>query len=148
MLDFTRHLDLTRYTDADEPDMTPLIDVVFILLLFFIIAAAFAVRGMDVDLPPAQSSQALSGRVVELRLFFDGSFRCDGVPVSRTEMRGRLQEIVRGFRNRPGQLVLQAAPDAPVEALIFIVDEVRLQGGEKLLIATAPPETARDREAQ
>ncbi len=39
-------------------------------------------------------------------------------------------------------VVLKAAPDAPVEALVFIVDEVRMQGGEKLLIATAQPDEA------
>ena len=48
----------------DEPDLTPLIDMVFILLIFFILAASFAVRGIDLDLPPAHSGQALSGRVV------------------------------------------------------------------------------------
>ena len=109
----------------DEPDLTPLIDMVFILLIFFILAASFAVRGIDLDLPPAHSGQALSGRVVEIRLLRDGSF---------------LQSLVRDFRARPGQLVLKAAPDAPVEALVFIVDEVRMQGGEKLLIATAQPD--------
>lgn len=46
----------------DEPDLTPLIDMVFILLIFFILAASFAVRGIDLDLPPAHSGQALSDR--------------------------------------------------------------------------------------
>lgn len=129
-----------RWRDTDEPDLTPLIDMVFILLIFFILAASFAVRGLDLDLPSAQSSQALSGRVVELRLAADASFTCDGVPVAREDLRMKIQELVRGFRDRPGQLVLKAAPTAPVEALIFVVDEVRLQGGERLLIATSQPE--------
>ena len=120
----------------DEPDLTPLIDMVFILLIFFILAASFAVRGIDLDLPPAHSGQALSGRVVEIRLLRDGSFLCEGIPVARADIRAKLQSLVRDFRARPGQLVLKAAPDAPVEALVFIVDEVRMQGGEKLLIAT------------
>lgn len=67
----------------DEPDLTPLIDMVFILLIFFILAASFAVRGIDLDLPPAHSGQALSGRVVEIRLLRDGSFLCEGIPVAR-----------------------------------------------------------------
>ena len=124
----------------DEPDLTPLIDMVFILLIFFILAASFAVRGIDLDLPPAHSGQALSGRVVEIRLLRDGSFLCEGIPVARADIRAKLQSLVRDFRARPGQLVLKAAPDAPVEALVFIVDEVRMQGGEKLLIATAQPD--------
>ena len=59
---------------------------------------------------------------------------------ARADIRAKLQSLVRDFRARPGQLVLKAAPDAPVEALVFIVDEVRMQGGEKLLIATAQPD--------
>ena len=65
---------------------------------------AYAVRGLDIDLPAAKSSHALSGRVVELRLNKDGSFVCDGVPVERGFLRFRLQDIVRSFRQSPGQL--------------------------------------------
>ena len=61
-------------------------------------------------------------------------------PVARADIRAKLQSLVRDVRARPRQLVLKAAPDAPVEALVFIVDEVRMQGGEKLLIATAQPD--------
>ena len=73
----------------DEPDLTPLIDMVFILLIFFILAASFAVRGIDLDLPPAHSGQALSGRVVEIRLLRDGSFLCEGIPVARADIRAK-----------------------------------------------------------
>lgn len=130
---------LRRESDALF-DITPLIDMMFILLVFFVVAAAFAVHGMDLDLPPAQASRAISGRVAELRLFEDGSFAFEGVPVARRDIRDKLQALVRGFKTAPGQLVLKAAPDAPVEALLFLVDEVRMQGGEKLLIATSRPQ--------
>lgn len=130
----------------EEPDLTPLIDMVFILLIFFILAASFSVRGMDLDLPSAQSGQALSGRVVELKLSQDGSFFVDGVPVRRSDMHFKLQELVREFKAKPGQFVLKAHPLAPCEALVFIVDEVRMQGGEKLLIATTQAD-GKDRDA-
>lgn len=126
-----------------ELDLTPFMDVIFILLIFFIIASAFAVRGLDIDLPSAQSSQALSGRVVEVRLEKNGSYLCDGVPVERDFLRYKLQNIVRGFKKEPGQLVLKADPAAPVDALIFVVDEVRMLGGEKLMVATSRPEERR-----
>lgn len=121
-------------------DMTPLIDVIFILLLFFVLAAAFTVRGLDIDLPPAQATQAVSGRVVEIRLFEDGRFEVDEVPVSREDLPYRLHELVKTFRSHPGQLVLMAAPQAPVEALIFLVDQVRRMGGEKLMVAASVPQ--------
>ena len=126
-----------------ELDLTPFMDVIFILLIFFIIASAFAVRGLDIDLPSAQSSQTLSGRVVEVRLEKNGSYLCDGVPVERDFLRYKLQDIVRGFKKEPGQLVLKADPAAPVDALIFVVDEVRMLGGEKLMVATSRPEERR-----
>jgi biopolymer transport protein ExbD len=126
-----------------ELDLTPFMDVIFILLIFFIIASAFAVRGLDIDLPSAQSSQALSGRVVEIRLDENGSYLCEGVPVERDFLRYKLQDIVRGFKKEPGQLVLKSAPNAPVDALIFVVDEVRMLGGEKLMVATSRPEERR-----
>lgn len=129
-----------RLEPSYEYDLIPLIYMLFILLIFFVLAAAFAVRGLEVDLPPARSSKALSGRVVELRLAADGGILCEGQPLPRPEVRDRLHEIVRGFRSRPGRLVLVAEPQAPVEGLIFLVDEVRMQGGEKLLIATSGKE--------
>jgi biopolymer transport protein ExbD len=115
----------------DESALTPLIDMVFILLIFFVLAAAFTVRGLEVELPAARSSQPLSGRVVELRLLEDGGITCEGVALPRDMV-----------REKPGRLVLIAAPKAPVEALIFLVDEVRMQGGEKMLIATSSPADA------
>ena len=133
----------TRSDHRAELDLTPFMDVIFILLIFFIIASAFAVRGLDIDLPSAQSSQALSGRVVEIRLEENGNDLCEGVPVERDFLRYKLQDIVRGFKKEPGQLVLKAAPNAPVDALIFVVDEVRMLGGEKLMVATSRPEDRR-----
>lgn len=131
---------LQRKQKSYDLDLTPVMDVIFILLIFFIIASAFAVRGLDLNLPPAKTSEAVSGRIVEVELLEDGSFICDGVPVERDFLRYKLQDIVRGFRQNPGQLVLKASPAAPVEALIYVVDEVRVLGGEKLMIATSQPE--------
>lgn len=132
-------INLRRNRRQTQLDLTPVMDVIFILLIFFIIASAFAVRGLDLNLPGASSSEAVSGRVVELELRKDGSYLCEGVPVDRNFLRFKLQEIVRGFKKNPGQLVLKADPGAPVDALIHVVDEVRLLGGEKLIVATKNP---------
>ena len=127
----------SRRKKEDDLDMTPLLDAVFILLIFFILAASFTVRGLDVDLPPAKASQAISGRIVEIELFENGTFQCDGVAVTRADLPYEIQKVVKSFKARPGQLVLKAAPKAPVEALVFLVDTVRQYGGERLLVATS-----------
>lgn len=74
----------------DEPGLTLLTDMVFVLLIFFILAVSFTVRGIDLDLPPAHSGQALFGRVVEVRLLRDDSFLCEDIPVARTDIRAKL----------------------------------------------------------
>ena len=126
--------------EAEGPDLTPLLDVVFILLFFFIVAAAFAVRGMDVELPPAKNSRPLSGQILELRLAEDGSLSCEGKTLNPKELeeflRYRRETDRRAGITQPRNLVLRAAPNAPVAALVRIVDVVRSIGGDKLVIAT------------
>ena len=126
--------------ETEGPDITPLLDVVFILLIFFIVAAAFAVRGMDVELPPAKNSRPLAGQILELRLAEDGSLSCEGT--ARTAdtlgeyLRYRAETDRRAGMTHTRHLVLRAAPKAPVASLVRIVDIVRTLGGDKLVIAT------------
>ena len=120
----------------DDIEMTPIIDVVFLLLIFFVMAASFTVRGLEVQLPAAQSSEPISGRVVTWHLNENGDFFVDDLPVARADAPYTLQRIVESFKKEPGRIVLAAHPKAPVEALIFLVDKVRQTGGEQLLVAT------------
>lgn len=131
-----------RVAESDSLDLTPLLDVIFILLIFFVLAAAFTLRGFDLDLPPAQTGEPIAGREVEIRLMQDGTIFCEGVPLSPYDLNSRIQQIVCDFASNPGQIVVKSHPQAPVEALIIIVDTVRAQGGEKILVATSGQETA------
>ena len=122
-------------------DMTPIIDIVFILLIFFVLAASYAVQGLDMDLPSAQSTHAISGRIVPIQLTSTGEFTVDDIPVSRSDLPYALSNIVRSFKQRPGRFILLAAPNAPVEALIYLVDQVRRNGAETLMVAAKVPES-------
>lgn len=128
------------HQDNDEIDLTSVMDVIFILLIFFIIAASFTVRGLEVDLPAAKASQAVSGRVIEIRLSEKGLFFIDGIPTAKADIPYKLQSIVRTFRQRPGQFVLYTSPKAPAGDLIYLVDQVKSSGGEKLMVATSRPQ--------
>jgi len=134
---------------AEGPDLIPLLDIVFIMLIFFILAAAFAVRGMDVELPPAQSSRPLAGHILELRLDEDGALSCEGVSLT-PETLGKFlrykEEIDRQAGTPYRTLVLRAAPKAPVAALVGIVDVVKSMGGSKLVIATGQEGAPKDGE--
>lgn len=122
----------------DDFDLTSLIDVVFILLIFFIFAASFAVHSIDFNLPSAKTGSALAGHVVEIRLHKDGSFTFDGVPTKKDELSDRLVLAVAQLKSKPGQIVVMADPESPSGELIYLVDVVRQHGGEKLHVATSP----------
>lgn len=132
-----------KLNHADEqsngPDITPLLDVVFILLIFFIIASAFAVRGLDMHVPAAKSSKSLSGRMVEITVDAQGNIFAEGIPIEAKDLKFFIQKVSKSFIKKPGQLLLKSDPMAPAHALIFIVDEVRRQGGERIIIATSDP---------
>jgi len=123
---------------GEDIELTSLIDVVFILLIFFILAASFAVHSIDFNLPSAKTGTALAGHIVEIKLHKDGSFTFDGIPVKREEIPERLVLAVAELKAKPGQIVVMADPKSPSGELIYLVDLVRQHGGEKLHVATMP----------
>lgn len=126
-----------RRRTVAEPDITPLLDVVFILLLFFVVAATFTVRGMNLDLPPAESARAVSGKVKELRLDTQGILTCDGVVLGEAGLIALVRSNNDHGRGVGATLVLKAAGTAPVSSLLRVVDIIRSNGGERLVIATS-----------
>ena len=130
----------SRRSRDEGLDMNPVIDIVFILLVFFVLAASYSVRGLDVDLPQAKTSHAVAGRVIEVRIASDGSYSIDGIPVSREDLPYAVGSAVRSFKTRPGQIVLFSDPKAPVESLILLIDHLKRNGGEKLMVASKPSE--------
>ena len=127
-----------RQSGAADPDITPLLDVVFILLLFFVIAAAFTVRGMDLDLPPARSAHSVTGHVTELILDKDGRLMGDGVELNEQGLLALLDSLEHTGVEGGHTLLLKAHSDAPAGRLLFVIDTIRSHGGGRLVIASSP----------
>ena len=119
------------------PDITPLLDVVFILLIFFVVSTVFAARGMDMELPSAESSMPVYGTSLEIRLGADGGLFCDTTPITLDALDNRLR-VIAGlpFDRQPQNILFKAAPDAEVEDFVRIVDMVRTHGFGNLVIVT------------
>ena len=120
-----------------SPDITPLLDVVFILLIFFVVSTVFASKGMDMELPPAQSSRPVCGTSLEIELRADGSLLCDTASISYDALSNRLRVIAeRPLAKQPQNILLKASPRAEVEGFVRIVDMVRTHGFGNLVIVT------------
>lgn len=127
----------TRTRQPASPDITPLLDVVFILLIFFVVSTVFAARGMDMELPSAESSMPVYGTSLEIELRADGGLACDAEPISPAVLDNRLRVISRlPFEKQPQNILFKAAPDAEVANFVRIVDMVRKHGFGNLVIVT------------
>jgi biopolymer transport protein ExbD len=121
--------------ESAMPDITSLLDVVFILLLFFVIAAAFAIHGVDLRLPKSSAARAYAGRPLEILLAADGSLRHDGHPVT---LRDVTFLIRANALERDRQILLIPDRNASVGDFMATVSAIRDSGGDRLVIAAEP----------
>ena len=127
-----------RQTRSEEPriDITPLIDVVFLLLIFFMVTTTFQQETrLKVDLPEAVSgAPSVRQERIVLEVSAEGRYQLQGeaVPSSREALRAALAALGPAGE-RP--LVLQADGKAPHDAVVRAMDAARLSGFDKLSIA-------------
>jgi biopolymer transport protein ExbD len=117
-----------RMTQPDRqrrgPDLTPVMDVVFILVVFFLVVSTFSetlVKPMQVSLPGAPAAASSPQRAAELKLTATGMV-LDGETVSADGLIQRLS----GLADRP--LVIVASEDAPYQALVDALDGAQAAG--------------------
>ena len=117
-----------------EIDLTPLIDVVFILLIFFFITSTFLKPSMPVNLAKAGSAAVEAERTEQLVITIDadGSLFCEGMPLERENV----SSVIAANPDRGINLFVDRS--APFESFLSVVDEARLLQREDLSITTLP----------
>ena len=125
---------------------TAMIDVVFLLLCFFITTSVFSQWEMEVDvvLPTAQSAKMpdrLPGEVI-INLSRDGRISVNQQTLTREDLADRLRRLAQFF---PGQsVVIRADKQTSYEQLVGIIDLCRLSDIWNISFATAADETVTD----
>jgi biopolymer transport protein ExbD len=115
-------------------DMAPLIDCMFILLIFFIVTTTFVEeRGLEVDKPRGASLVRAEKTNLLFTLTEKGQVFCDGKDVGL----GGIQPLVRSrLQKEDMPVVVQADAAAQNGLLIRVVDEAKLAGAAKVSVAT------------
>ncbi len=126
-----------RSRESAMPDITPLLDMVFILLIFFVIAAAFAVHGVDLRLPKSSSARAYAGKPIEIVLSADGTLKHKGKVVSLRDVSFLVKANADG-KGKNRQILLIPDRAATVGDFMTTVSVIRENGGERLVIAADP----------
>lgn len=117
-------------------DIAPLIDVVFLLLIFFMLTSAFVVSsGVKVHLPQAASAARQPSTGITLSITRDGKLFWNQAPVTRGELRQRLE----ASRRASSAILLTADTQARLGTVVEIWDLCRLMGLEEVTIATLEP---------
>jgi len=119
---------------SQDIDLAPLLDVVFILLIFFIITTVFVKEtGVEVDKPSAVSSQQLQKSVLMLAITDAGQVMYAGTNIGVAGVRTTLMQASR-TKTRP--LVIQADKRVPTELLVKVIDQAKLAGIADISLAT------------
>ncbi|MBE0364673.1 biopolymer transport protein ExbD [Pseudoalteromonas ulvae UL12] len=117
-------------------DLSPLLDVVFILLIFFIVTTVFVKEtGVEVDKPQAISTAKLERNIIMLAITNQGEVIYDGSNIGVAGVRNTVAHLLK---NRALPVVIQADKLVPTELLVQVLDESKLAGAASVSIATIP----------
>ena len=117
--------------------LTPLIDVVFILLVFFMLASSFMDwRGFDLGLPAADARADPDTRPIVVRVLADGGFRLGGLDVAPDALASRVAGVLEESADRP--VVVRADAGAPIQATVRALDRLHAGGIEAASLAESP----------
>lgn len=125
-----------------QVNMTPLIDVVFLLLIFFMVTTSFPDQQLSLQLPTASSSEAREPErdsIFSLALFADGRIQLDDQEISDSEgLKEHLQALLA--EHPEPALLIRAEQETPHQQLVMALDIARQLGIQQLRIATRPPQ--------
>ena len=126
--------------DGDDGaiDISPLIDCVFILLIFFIVTTTFVEEtGVEVDKPQAASSVQLEKTSILIALTEKGEVVYGGREIGI----GGVQPLVRRMLQQEDlPVIVQADQSAQSGLLVRLIDEAKLGGATKVSIASSKPQ--------
>ncbi|MBL4619415.1 MAG: biopolymer transporter ExbD [Marinicaulis sp.] len=121
---------LVRHTDEEaDVNITPLLDIVFILLIFFIVTATFLrEKGIDVRTPESdQEPPTNPAPALVLSVREDGLVRVNGI---RFIDPGSVKPVVQEFvaREPRGAVLVSAAPDSEAGVAVQVMDQAKAGG--------------------
>lgn len=124
-------IQIKRSSAAGTLSLTPLVDVVFLLLIFFLVASRFAQedRTLPVELPSASAAVPMTERPREITVNIDaeGNVDIEGRPTDATELQAILARAVAS--NPVGQtVIIRADRRASLQAFVEVADLCRQTG--------------------
>lgn len=116
-------------------DLSPMIDCVFILLIFFIVTTTFVEEtGVEVDKPQAASAVQLEKTSILIALTAKGEVVYGGREITLGGVTPLVKRMLQGGEELP--VIVQADASAPSGMLVRVIDAAKLGGALKVSVAT------------
>jgi biopolymer transport protein ExbD len=113
----------TESKPYDSINVTPMLDLAYVLLVVFILMTTASVQGITLAMPkPSATPPTERNEVVVLRVEPDGSLRLNGVPRSEEALRTELAAVKA--RDAKAAVVVQGAGKAPYQRVVAMIDLV------------------------
>lgn len=125
-------------TTLSEINVTPLVDVMLVLLIIFMITAPMLQHEIDVNLPVATGTpQSQQTDQIILTITKKGDVYLNQTGYTLAALRPKLQALYNTRRNR--EIYLQADTEVPYGTVVRVMDEIKKIGIVKLGMITQPP---------
>ncbi|MDZ7789884.1 MAG: biopolymer transporter ExbD [Xanthomonadales bacterium] len=124
-----------RVNTEQTVDISPLIDMVFILLIFFMVSTTF-VKDMKLDLerPSASTSEQASTKAIRLYIDNSGDTFLDGQPIRVWIIQSKLRDMLQGAASQ--SVLVVTDNNVPAQKLVEVVDQARRAGAADVGVAT------------
>ena len=129
---------LVATEDESQVDLTPMLDVVFIMLIFFIVTSTFVKEsGVDVTRPNAETAVPTDASSIQIGITSNNQIYFDKRLVDKRAVRANIE---KGLAESPGAAIIIIADAlSNTETLIEVMDQSRLAGAENVSVATDEP---------
>jgi biopolymer transport protein ExbD len=123
-------------------NVTPLVDVMLVLLIIMMIVAPLLQQGVSVKLPQAANTTEKPDTQDQTVLAIDANKRLylNTVPVQTGDLRRRVEEVLEGKKDRI--VIIKADQDVEYSAVMDAMDELRASGIEDMGLITDPRRTS------
>jgi len=117
-------------------DMSPLIDIVFLLLIFFAVTTTFLEQSaMDLELPESSTSQATESTRIVVEVAASGEIRLQGETVTAEQLEARVGELSEEDRKR---ITVRADSSIELGLAVRVIDALRNGGAEGISLPMVP----------
>ena len=131
-----KHIHSKQESKVADINLTPLIDTVFILLIFFLVTASFTKEsGIDVDRPTAKTAVREEQGSMIIAISVDGEIWIDNNKIELNMVRSHVERI--HAQNPEGTIIILADRNSRTGITVRVLDQVRLAGVTNVSIAAS-----------